>query len=746
MIFEREDWTLFRSLPTLAQKAGVPVTDMGKLIAKELIDNALDAAASPASVVMQIDVDVISVADDGPGFDMRKDALLSIFSIKRPLRSSKLLRLPTRGAMGNGLRVICGAVASTGGDIIVSCNGYIARVTFDRMGEARVHIMPSLDDAGVTVVRVYLPGLSIDGSWANLSLSMRGGKVYTGKASPHWHTSDSFFELCQAAGAQPVWALCAEFGVSSRTVDNDIDQLIDSDSAANRIEDTDALLHLLRSHTQEPDHKALGGYGKDAFAGGGYGRATGTFEQVAGKGHLGAIIPYVAEAWAEYDGVDHDEVDLQISVNRTPITASARAYRAKARLALVGAGISHYVGNTGKHAPSKIRMSVITPYMPIQSDGKAPDLSFMLPGISSAVATAMKKGRSRRGRIKENNASQKDTIFLYLAGAVDKASENGRHRFSQRQLYYVMRPVIQDQCGVELNYNHFCAVLTDYENDCGPIPRMYRDARGSLYHPHTRETIPLGTLEVERYERPFYLINKVLYIEKEGFFPLLIDEQWPERHDCALLTSKGQATRAVKDLLDLLGDGQEPITIFCVHDADAYGTGIYQALTEATRSRRVRRKVEVINLGLEPEEALKMGLQQEDMPTGKKHPVADYVSLDWRNWLQRYRVELNAMTTGQFLAWLDNKLAPYAEKVIPPSEVIYQMLRSQVEQGLEAALTKQLVEANGIKEKAKRLARAADAEIVTPRDIETYLDDNPAASWRAGTASIASTIISTLTQ
>lgn len=44
MIFEREDWTLFRTLTTLSQKAGVPLDSIGKLVCKEITDNALDAA------------------------------------------------------------------------------------------------------------------------------------------------------------------------------------------------------------------------------------------------------------------------------------------------------------------------------------------------------------------------------------------------------------------------------------------------------------------------------------------------------------------------------------------------------------------------------------------------------------------------------------------------------------------------------------------------------------------------------
>src|SRR5262245_31150976 len=41
-MFVREDWTLFRSLDTIGQKAGVPVGRLPELVLKELVDNALD--------------------------------------------------------------------------------------------------------------------------------------------------------------------------------------------------------------------------------------------------------------------------------------------------------------------------------------------------------------------------------------------------------------------------------------------------------------------------------------------------------------------------------------------------------------------------------------------------------------------------------------------------------------------------------------------------------------------------------
>ena len=46
-----------------------------------------------------------------------------LFSIRRPLVSSKLLRLPTRGALGNGLRVVAGAVLASDGRLVLETRG-----------------------------------------------------------------------------------------------------------------------------------------------------------------------------------------------------------------------------------------------------------------------------------------------------------------------------------------------------------------------------------------------------------------------------------------------------------------------------------------------------------------------------------------------------------------------------------------------------------------------------------------------
>jgi hypothetical protein len=267
---------------------------------------------------------------------------------------------------------------------------------------------------------------------------------------------------------------------------------------------------------------------------------------------------------------------------------------------------------------------------------------------------------------------------------------------------------------------------------------MYRDSRGTLYHPHIQQDIPIGTLAVEEYSRPEWTFNKVLYIEKEGFFEALKAARWPERHDCALLTSKGYSSRAVRDLLDGLADGEEPVTVFCVHDADIFGTTIYQSLQEATKARP-RRRVEVANLGLEPWEALAMGLAPERLEEKKRETApADYVlerpdGEKWAEWLQTNRVELNEMTTPQFIAWLDGKMEEHdGRKVIPPEPVIASEMAQQLASHVRQAVSERILRDAGVDEQVNR----ALSEIAAPepadvaKRVAQYLDEKDDGYWR----------------
>jgi hypothetical protein len=86
---------LFTDLATLPQKAGCQPAYLGEVVLKELVDNALDTGANVS--LDHID-DTWIVADDGPGLDPAD--VPRLFSVNRPLLSSKLKRLPLRGMLG----------------------------------------------------------------------------------------------------------------------------------------------------------------------------------------------------------------------------------------------------------------------------------------------------------------------------------------------------------------------------------------------------------------------------------------------------------------------------------------------------------------------------------------------------------------------------------------------------------------------------------------------------------------------
>jgi hypothetical protein len=137
-IFEREDWTAFRTVEGLQQKAGVPAARLRRLVLKELGDNALDAGQTIRCGLLE---GGRYVEDDGPGLEGTPEEIADLFSIGRPLRSSKLIRLPQRGQLGNGLRVVAGAVLSSEGSLVV--------ITRDR----RIVLRPERDGS-TTVVSV----------------------------------------------------------------------------------------------------------------------------------------------------------------------------------------------------------------------------------------------------------------------------------------------------------------------------------------------------------------------------------------------------------------------------------------------------------------------------------------------------------------------------------------------------------------------------------------------------------------
>ena len=733
--FERADWTSFRTVEGLQQKSGVAADKLRRLVLKELADNALDTGT--AVFVGELKNGGYFVEDRGPGIDGTSDQIARLFSIGRPMISTKLLRLPTRGALGNGLRVVAGAVLASDGSLVVTTMGQRITLQPERDGTTTVKAVKQVKSTPGTRIEIgFGPVIPEDDDalqWARRAIMMQIGQTYTGKTSPFWYDVPQFHELLSASGDRPVRDLVANLDGCTGARAGEIvaaaglARMLCSDITNAQ---TAKLLDVARDYAKPVNARRLGAVGPEMFSDHAYARANGIVS--FGTANQ-AEIPFVVEAWARPSR--DDDMHLAVCVNRTPVAGNIYAQRDKRDVDFFGCGLANTVAEVPKEKYFSIWLNITTPFMPITSDGKEPNLKPFLSEICEAVTKVVKKAHRPTSR---SDKTQKSIVLDNLDVVIADVSGEEGYRFNARQLFYALRPIVMEEIGEELKIGNFTGIITDYESENGEIPLMYREPRGSIYHPHSNETITLGTLMVEEYERPPWTFNKILYIEKEGANEALKEVRWPERHDCSVISSKGFSSRAARDLIDKLVEHDEPVEVFCAHDADAYGTMIYQTLQEATKAREAR-KITIINIGLEPWEAVDMGLEAETVKEGdRRKAIADYVlerrdGKQWEEWLQTNRVELNAMTTPRLIAWLDAKMAKYGSgKLIPPADVLEAELAKSIEAKVRADLIEKILrEANLDAQVAAAIATIKPPKAATlVNDIKQLFKREPHREWR----------------
>ena len=741
---ERPDWTLFRSINTLGQKAGVPGRHLRRLALKELADNALDAGGSiefsesgPNNGTLESDEpNVYTIEDDGPGIGGTPEHIARLFSINRDLVSSKVWRKPTRGALGNGLRVVTGCLIASGEGARLVVSTRNQRIEIKPLWNGGSEFIATQIDypVGTRIEMEFGPDLPEDDEpfvWVELARDLSDGDTYKGSTSAHWYCADSFFELVRGAGTRPVRDFISNLdgcsGAKAGAIASAfLGRACESLSKAEAVH----LLKEARLASTPPAHKRIGRVGRDCLYEY-YGIAEGTVQ--LGNGAVKADIPFIVEAWAQVDEDSKDD-NCYFAINRTPITGDVDvSYGASGKLAIWGCGLRHTLGLPKSAKKVDVIVNLTAPYIPITTDGKEPDLTYFMNQIIEAVSKAIRKARAAAPA--ERKQSIKDFVLDNLQTAIDKASGNGASPFSQRQVLYALRPIVFAALGRELTAGYFSGLITDYENDVGEIEGMVREDRGSMVHPHDDFDMPLGTETVKEYERPDWQFNKIIFIEKRGFFDVLQAADWPQRHDCALMTSKGFSTRAAKDLIDKLAEHDEPVWIGCVHDADSSGTMIYETLVGATKARGAR-NIEIVNLGLEPWEADLMGLEAETFEKSKdRRPVAQYV-LDrddgghWEDWLQTHRYELNAMSSPQFIDWLTRKVeASGIGKVVPPADVIEAKRDSIIEEQVRIRIRDRILREAGLDAQVQAAIADLELEPITEDDVAQWFTDEPTAHW-----------------
>jgi hypothetical protein len=103
-----------------------------------------------------------------------------------------------------------------------------------------------------------------------------------------------------------------------------------------------------------------------------------------------AMIPFAVEAWAT---PTESDTSLLASINRTPVAGNIEAARDKKEINVFGCGLSDTVAKAPKDEDFDIWLNVISPYVPITSDGKEPDFVPFLGAIKDAVGKAVRKAR-----------------------------------------------------------------------------------------------------------------------------------------------------------------------------------------------------------------------------------------------------------------------------------------------------------------------------------------------------------------
>jgi hypothetical protein len=405
--------------------------------------------------------------------------------------------------------------------------------------------------------------------------------------------------------------------------------------------------------------------------------------------------------------------------------------------------------------------------------------------IKSAVLSVTKewskqrKAEERDQRRKENRADQlvkkpkritdKEAAWQVMPDAYAKASAGLGHA-NARQVMYAARPTILELTGKSsLNDHYFTqTLLPDFIAANPELCKDWQvdyDDRGTFVEPHTGRSIGLGTRSVNGYLitaagimswpnaartatkdiltdwvdlaptfGPEGRYRTVLFVEKEGFAGLLKAAQIAERYDVAIMSTKGMSVIAARILLDRIS--QHVDHVFVLHDFDVSGFSILGTLGTDSRRYQFNRAISVIDVGLRLSQVRAMSLESEPAVTKgwakRRVTLAKHgATTEEIEFLRNRRVELNALTSRQFIDLIEQAFTEHGvKKVIPAAPVIEQHARRLV----EVRLTREALDK--IRDEVRREAMAA----VLPDDLEQQVKDqikrNSVLSWDLALAAV----------
>jgi DNA topoisomerase VI subunit B len=805
---QREHFTISRELEYFTADELAKQTGYGRrewwpgVIAKEAIDNALDAAEQAGiapEISLHFDGSRLEIRDNGSGIPPEVVRSLTDFSTRT---SDKLAYVsPTRGAQGNAWKTLLAMPYVLDGvnaqPTIIEARGvrHELHVRADHQIERRPRVdhyqydLPVQKDGTRIIFERFqacleecagnpqnVPKLVSDFALFNphASFSFNGKRLEalnpgfrkwmpTDATPAGWYTLERFEELTAATLAGgcniTVRDFLANFRGLSRTQvravilaeanmqrGTSLAELADR----SRGEIDKAALHRLwnamRSHPADIKPEALGVLSRqhflDKLSGG---KDDPSFRYAKKPGTTAEGMPFVVEAAFCLEPKDELMRGLHVGLNwSVPLSNPFKATPFHDGEGLAW-GLTDLLGRYRIDVsvdPIAIVLHVAMPRFEFVDRGKGGVT--VSPELADAIADAVLKvtqkwagvkkarDRERRGearRLEEALRKERaqevtiiDAAWEVIPEAYAQASDNGRYPAHARQVMYAARPRILEITGKDtLDDEYFTQDL---------LPRYVRenpqetahwdvvyDERGHFEEPHTGLRIGIGTLSVREYLEdsdraakaplpaihvpelsggiktagPHHRFGAVLFIEKEGFLPLLKSAEIAERYDLAIMSSKGMGSTSSRWLLERLA---AKARIFVLHDFDKSGFSILGTLSRDTDRYRFEKPPEVIDLGLRLEDVEEYSLESEPVDFKKEDPTenlrlngATEEEIEFlcgeADALGHYRhgrrVELNALPSAQFVELLEARLRRFnVRKVIPDAKTLEEAFRRSI--------------------------------------------------------------------
>jgi hypothetical protein len=232
--------------------------------------------------------------------------------------------------------------------------------------------------------------------------------------------------------------------------------------------------------------------------------------------------------------------------------------------------------------------------------------------------------RMRKAR-RARQVSIREAAYAVMERAYMKASGDNTLPANARQIMYAARPLVLEltrgKCWTKSSY-FTQTLLRDFVNDNPELTASWDvvfDARGRLTEPHTGRRIELGTIAVREYVAawrpgvdeglpalnvprdcptvgPANRYRFALFVEKEGFGPLLDRARIASRFDVAIMSTKGMTVAASRRLVDRLS--QQGVTVLVLRDFDKSGFSIVNTLHTNSPCYTLESPPNVIDLGL----------------------------------------------------------------------------------------------------------------------------------------------------